>query len=134
MKRVIIVEDEDILRDLLKRKLENNGYEVEIALEGEEGLRKIKEQKPDLVLLDIVMPKMDGFTVMEEIRKDEEISDIPIIIVSNSGQPVEIDRAQDLGVKDWIIKTNFDPMEVVEMVNRFFDTEDGKEYQRAEDK
>ncbi len=120
MKRIILVEDEQTLREMLERKLKKSGYEVETAVDGEEGLGKIKEQKPDLVLLDIVMPKMDGFTVMEEVRKDETVSNTPIIIVSNSGQPVELDRAQQLGVKDWIIKTEFDPMEVVDMVDRYF--------------
>lgn len=123
MKKIVLVEDEEILRDLLLKKLQKHGYDVEVAFDGEEGIEKIKEIKPDMVLLDIVMPKKDGFGVMEEMKEEESIKNIPVIIVSNSGQPVELERAKSLGVKDWIIKTEFDPMEVVEMVNNYFERE-----------
>ncbi len=116
MKKIIIVEDEEILRNLLQKKLLAEGYEVDIAEDGEVGLLKIKENKPDLILLDIIMPKMGGFEMLEELQKDESLLDIPVIVVSNSGQPVEIDRAQKLGVKDWLVKTEFDPQEVIEKV------------------
>jgi two-component system alkaline phosphatase synthesis response regulator PhoP len=116
MKKIIIVEDEEVLRNLLKKKLESEGYEVEVAEDGEEGIRKIREVKFDLILLDIIMPKMGGFDVLEAMQKDENISDIPVIVVSNSGQPVEIDRAQKLGAKDWVVKTEFDPQEVIKKV------------------
>ncbi len=77
---------------------------------------KAREVVPDLILLDIIMPKMGGFEVMEELNKDEKLSSVPIIVVSNSGQPVEIDRAQKLGAIDWLVKTEFDPQEVIEKV------------------
>ena len=82
------------------------------------GMDKIKKDKPDLILLDIVMPRMGGFEVMEELNKDEELKSIPVVIVSNSGQPVELDRAKRLGVKDWLIKTDFDPQEVIDKVKK----------------
>ncbi len=118
MKKIIIVEDEEILRNLLQKKLENEGYEVEVAEDGEQGIKKIRETKFDLILLDIIMPKMGGFDVLEAMQKDENISDIPVIVVSNSGQPVEIDRAQKLGARDWIVKTEFDPQEVINKVKQ----------------
>lgn len=118
MKKIIIIEDEEILLDLIQRRLLQEGYNVEIARNGEEGLNKIKEEKPDLVLLDIVMPKMGGFEVMEAMNKEEDLKSIPIIIISNSGQPVELSRAKELGIKDWLIKTDFDPSEVVEKVKK----------------
>jgi len=99
--------------------LVKEGYEVAVAQDGEEGLRKMKEVKPDLVLLDIVMPKKGGFEVMEEMKKDRELKEIPVIVISNSGQPVELDRAQRLGAKDWLIKTEFDPNEVIEKVKKY---------------
>jgi len=116
MKKILIIEDEKILLELLEKKLTQEGYDVSIARDGEEGLEAIKTIKPELILLDIIMPKMGGFEVMEEIQKNEELKKIPIIIISNSGQPVEIDRAQKLGAKDWLIKTQFDPQEVIEKV------------------
>lgn len=115
-KKILIIEDEEILLDLLKSKLENLGYEVYSAVDGEEGLRAIRDILPDLVLLDIIMPKMGGFEVMEAMQKDPSIKDIPVIVISNSGQPVELNKAKQLGAKDWLIKTEFDPKEVIEKV------------------
>lgn len=115
-KRILIVEDEELIAELLEKKLKKEGYEILVAKDGEEGLILIKKEKPDLILLDIVMPKMGGFEVMEEMQKDEELKKIPVIIISNSGQPVELERAQKLGARDWLIKTEFDPKEVIEKV------------------
>ena len=123
MEKLIIIEDEETLINLLEKKLNQEGYEVDIAKNGEEGLEKIRSNKPDLILLDIVMPKMGGFEVMEILRKDEELKKIPIIIISNSGQPVELGRAKELGVVDWLIKTDFDPQEVVDKVKKQFNKE-----------
>ncbi|HDM32063.1 MAG TPA: response regulator [bacterium] len=118
--KILLIEDEDIMIDLLEKKLSQEGYKVVVAKDGEEGLRKMKEMepKPDLILLDIIMPKMGGFEVMEEMQKDPQLREIPVIIISNSGQPVELDKAKKLGAKDWLIKTEFDPKEVIEKVKR----------------
>lgn len=115
-KKILIIEDEKLMLDLLQRKLTKEGYEISVAKDGEEGIRVIKEVKPNLILLDIIMPKMGGFEVMEEMNKDKELKKIPVIVISNSGQPVELDRAQKLGAKDWMIKTEFDPQEVIDKV------------------
>ncbi|XOB41229.1 MAG: response regulator [Candidatus Nealsonbacteria bacterium] len=118
MKKVLIVEDEEIIIDLLKKKLLQEGYDVSVAHNGEEGLKALRETKPDIVLLDIVMPKKSGYEVMEEMGKDPELKKIPIIVISNSGQPVELDKAKYLGARDWLIKTEFDPQEVVDKVRK----------------
>jgi two-component system alkaline phosphatase synthesis response regulator PhoP len=118
MKKILIIEDEEVLLDLLQKKLTQEGYQIEVAKDGQVGLAKIREDKPDLILLDIVMPKMGGFEVMEELNKDEQLRGIPIIIISNSGQPVELSRAKELGVRDWLVKTDFDPQEVVDKVKK----------------
>jgi len=115
-KKVLLIEDEEIMINLLQKKLIQEGYQVLIARDGEEGLTMIKEENPDIILLDIIMPKMGGFEVMEEISKDPELKKIPIVVISNSGQPVELDKARELGAKDWLIKTEFDPQEVIEKV------------------
>ena len=116
MKKILLIEDEEIMISLLQRKLTMEGYEISVTRGGEEGLKAMREVKPDLILLDIIMPKMGGFEVMTEMQKDKTLAKIPVIVISNSGQPVEIDRAQKLGAKDWLIKTEFDPQEVVEKV------------------
>jgi DNA-binding response OmpR family regulator len=118
-KKILLVEDEELIYSLLEKKLTQAGYEVTVATNGEEGLKKIKEVSPDIILLDIIMPQKDGFSVMEEIRKDKELQRIPIIVISNSGQPVELNRAKELGAKDWIIKTDFDPQEIIEKVKKY---------------
>src|SRR4030042_3872549 len=97
-KKILLIEDEEIITDLLKRKLTKEGYRVDVARDGEQGLEKMRNDKPDLVLLDIIMPKLGGFEVMERMRQDKELKNIPVIIISNSGQPVELDRAKELGV------------------------------------
>ena len=115
-KKILLIEDEQLMIELLERKLAHEGYEVLVAKDGVEGLEKMREDRPDLILLDIVMPRMGGFEVMEEMAKDAELKTIPVIVISNSGQPVELDRAKRLGAKDWLIKTEFDPQEVIDKV------------------
>ena len=118
MKKILLVEDEEIMISLLQKKLTKEGYEISVARDGEEGLKAMREVRPDLVLLDIIMPKMGGFEVMEGMQKDKTLAKIPVIVISNSGQPVELDRAQKLGAKDWLIKTEFDPQEVIDKVKK----------------
>lgn len=116
------MEDEEVLAELLQRKLIERGYEVTVAPNGVRGMDNLRETKPDLVLLDIIMPEKGGFEVMEEMNKSEEtnMQKVPVIIISNSGQPVEIDRALAMGVRDYLIKAKFDPAEVIEKVDKQF--------------
>jgi len=118
MKRILIIEDEVLVGDLLKKKLVDEGYYAFLARDGETGLEEIRAQKPDLVLLDIVLPRLNGFEVLEGIKKEGNLQYIPVIIISNSGQPAEIEEAKRLGVADWLVKTEFDPAEVVEKVQK----------------
>ncbi|MFA5954368.1 MAG: response regulator [Patescibacteria group bacterium] len=117
-KKILIVEDNETLLKALEKKLLSYGYEVLLARDGAEGLTAIQNSKPDVVLLDILMPNVDGFTVLEKLHNDNVIPALPIIIVSNSGQPVEIDRAIKLGARDYLVKAEFDPEEVVEKVRK----------------
>ena len=120
LQKILLVEDEEIMISLLQKKLANEGYEVSVARDGEEGLKMIRELKPDLVLLDIVMPKLDGFGVLEAMRKEDDLKNIPVIVISNSGQPVDIERATELGARDHLIKTEFDPKEVIDKIKKLF--------------
>lgn len=116
--KILIVEDEEVLLEVLEKKLENEGYDVLIAKDGEEGLKKFREGGPDLVLLDIIMPRMGGFEVMREIVKDPILAKIPIIVISNSGQPIEIEEATKLGAVDYLIKAEFSPEDVVKKIRQ----------------
>jgi len=115
-KKILILEDELVISDLLTKKFSSEGYLVKTAQNGEEGMDLMLQETPDLVLTDVVMPQKDGFAVIEEMKQNQALRSVPIIIISNSGQPVEIDRAKELGVSDWIIKTEFDLQEIVEKV------------------
>ena len=118
MKKVLVVEDEQLIADLLGKKLRKEGYYVLAAGDGEAALKQMREERPDLVLLDIVLPRLNGFEVLSEMRKDEALKKVSVIIISNSGQPAEIEKAKESGVQDWLIKTEFDPKEVLEKVRK----------------
>lgn len=117
--KILIIEDEHSLVDLLVAKLTKDGYQVSFEYDGEAGFAKMKELMPDLVLLDIVMPKLDGYGVLEKMN--EEGIKIPVIIISNSGQPVEIEKTKILGAVDHLIKTDFSPNDVSVKVQRYLD-------------
>ncbi|HEY4518880.1 MAG TPA: response regulator [Candidatus Paceibacterota bacterium] len=116
--KVALIEDEEVLLNVLKDKLEKEGFEVYPAADGEIGISVIKDKAPDIILLDIVMPKVDGFGVLKYLQNDEALSKIPVIIISNSGQPVEIDKALELGVSDYLVKAEFDPQEVIDKIHK----------------
>lgn len=113
--KILIIEDEQPLVDLLSTKLSKEGYDVSYAYDGEDGYKLIGKIKPDLILLDIVMPKMDGYEVLEKLN--EAGNKIPVIIISNSGQPVEIEKTKKLGAVDHLIKTEFNPIDVLNKVH-----------------
>jgi|SRR3989344_3715411 len=117
-KKILIIEDEELLADLLQKKLTAAGYKTFLATDGERGLIAMRELAPDLILLDIVMPKINGLEVLAEIREDKNLKKIPVIIISNSGQPVEIDKIKELGARDWLIKTDLNLQEVIDKVRR----------------
>jgi len=121
--KILIVEDERSLIDLLVKKLDIEGYDVSYAYDGEEGLKMVDEVNPDLILLDIQMPKKDGYEVLESLN--EQGKKIPVIIISNSGQPVEIAKTKRLGAVDHLIKTEFSPEDVLKKVNKYLKSREG---------
>lgn len=118
MSKVLIVEDNEVLLRSLLVKLENNGYEVIVAEDGNEAIALL-EKNPDAVLLDILLPHKSGFEVLEEINKRPELEKVTVIIISNSGQNVEVDRAKRLGAKDFLVKADFTPQEVLEKLIKY---------------
>lgn len=124
-KLIVLIEDEEVMVNLLVSKLEKAGYVVKTALDGVSGLDLVRTEKPDLVLLDMMLPRLNGFGILEKLNEEKILPELPIIIISNSGQPVEIDRALKLGVRDYLIKVNFDPNELITKVARLFGMEEG---------
>ncbi len=122
-KLILLIEDEEVMVNLLVSKLEKAGYIVKTALDGVAGLEMVRNEKPDLVLLDMMLHRLSGFGILEKLSEEKILPALPIIIISNSGQPIEIDRALKFGVKDYLIKVNFDPNELVSKVSRVFGAE-----------
>lgn len=115
---ILIIEDEEVLLSVLTEKLRLSGYRVIGAKDGAAGFDLVKAERPDLILLDILLPKKNGFEVLTDINKDKELMKIPVVVISNSGQPVEIKKLLDLGVKDYLVKAEFEPREVLEKVEK----------------
>jgi len=115
-KTILIVEDEPILQKTLTMALEQEGYEIKSALDGEIGLNMAKTIKPDLILLDLILPKMDGFEILDELKKDETSKEIPIIILTNLESSQDIERALGLGAKTYLVKANYDLKDVIQKV------------------
>ena len=118
MKRILIIEDEELVREVLKKRLSKEGYEVFLAEKGEEGLEKIKKILPDLIILDLVMPKTKGFEIMKEVKRRKKLKEIPIIVISNSGKKSELELAKEKGAVDWIIKTEFDIQNILKKIKK----------------
>lgn len=116
MFKILIVEDDKFLRELIVAKLSKEGYVVVETADGEEGIKKIKEENPDLILLDLILPGIDGFEVLSQIKNDPTVSSIPVIILSNLGQREDIERGLSLGAKDYLIKAHFTPGEIIEKI------------------
>lgn len=112
-KCILFIDDDELLGDVLTQKIRNEGYEVTLVRDGADGLQELRAEKPDLMLLDLVLPSMNGYEILEAKKKDPAIADVPVIIISNSGQPVDVERAHALGVKDYLLKGQLAPEDVV---------------------
>lgn len=115
-KTILLVEDDEFLAELYGTKLSLEGYEVLLANDGEKGLKMIKEKKPNLILLDIILPKMDGFEILKAMKLEKTVKDIPVILLTNLSQKDEVKKGLDLGAKDYLIKAHFMPSEVVKKI------------------
>jgi DNA-binding response OmpR family regulator len=106
----LLVEDDRDIAQMYRLKLEREGWEVELALDGETGLAMLKDRRPDILLLDLMLPGIDGFELLAAIRGDPSTRDLPVVVVSNSaGTAGKLDRARTLGVLDWLTKSSTSP-------------------------
>ena len=115
-KTILIIEDDKFLRELITQKLIKEDYDVSEAIDGEEGIKKVKEGKPNLVLLDLILPGIDGFEVLARMKKDPVLASIPVIILSNLGQKEDVEKGLKLGAVDYLIKAHFTPGEIIEKI------------------
>lgn len=114
--KILIVEDDMYINKMYQLKLNLEGYQVEIAENGRVGVDKTKSFKPDIILLDILMPEMDGFEVLKTVKGDKASKSIPILIMSNLGQEDHIQKGKELGAVGYIVKTQYTPAKVVETI------------------
>ncbi|MDD5221045.1 MAG: response regulator [Candidatus Paceibacterota bacterium] len=114
--KILIVEDDKFLRELISRKLVKEGYDIAEAVDGEEGIKKSEEFMPELILLDLILPGIDGFGTLEKIKDNSKTMNIPVVILSNLGQKDEVERGLKLGAIDFLIKAHFTPEEIVEKI------------------
>lgn len=117
--RILLVEDDFFLSDIYQTKLSVEEYEVVIAQDGMEGLQKAKETLPDLILLDIMLPKMDGLEVLKKLKADSATRHIPVILLSNLGQEFVVKGGMNLGAVDYLLKSDLTPREVIQKIEKY---------------
>lgn len=120
MVKILVAEDELMMRDLVVRKLAANGFEVKIAADGKEAFDTWRAEFPDLVLLDLVMPEMDGFKVLKKIRNDQDprLANTPVIVLSNLWSNEDILKVQNLKIQGYLVKAHYTPDDILENVNQ----------------
>lgn len=121
-RKILLIEDEKDLIKMYQKKLEQAGFEVIWAMEAREGLRMAKIEKPDVIMLDILLPRESGVFFLEEMEKDIEIASIPVFAFSNYDDPLTKKRALELGAKDYLIKTNHTPQQVLKKIESYLKT------------
>lgn len=120
-KSILLVEDDFFVRDIYQRKLREIGFDVHTAGDGLEGMERLKERKPDLVLLDIFMPYMDGRDMLREMKSNPEWKDIPVILLTNFSASEGVHDGFDLGADEYLIKSHFTPSEVTKKIYDMFE-------------
>lgn len=116
---ILLIEDEEMLANMYETKFKNEGFDIRKALDGETGLKMAAEAKPDIILLDIIMPKLDGFSVLKKIKENDKLKNVPVILLTNLGQDEDIKKGQTLGATGYLVKANLTPIEVVNKVKEY---------------
>jgi two-component system, chemotaxis family, response regulator WspR len=126
-KKILIVEDDNFVAEVYFAKLSEMGFDSVLAQNGQEGLEVLKKNKVDLILLDILMPIMDGMEMLNEVKKNEEWKNIPVILLTNVGEKESIQKVREMGVQSYLIKSHFTPAEVIEKIEEVFkDTQENE--------
>lgn len=120
MQKIFVVEDDRFLRELITEELAREGFSVSSAVDGEEAVKKISQEIPDLVLLDLILPGIDGYEVLKQLKVNPVTLKVPVIILSNLGQKENFDKGMGLGAIDYLIKADFTPREIIAKVKKYF--------------
>ena len=116
--KILIVDDDSFLSGIYATKLDMEGFAVTTAKDGEEGLKAVEKELPDLILLDVLMPKLDGFETLKRLKQIEGAKDIPVIMLTNLGQKEDIEKGLEQGAVDYLIKAHFVPAEAVAKIKK----------------
>ena len=118
--KILVIEDDKFLRDLMELKLKEEKYQVFTAIDGEDGVKTVKAEKPDLILLDIILPNMSGWDVLKTLRADPNLASIPVILLTNLGEEADVKKGLEMGAVDYMIKAHFTPDEIIKKVVAVF--------------
>lgn len=118
MKRILFIEDESALQKTFGEILKQEGYEITSALDGESGLRLAKDKKPDLILLDLILPKLHGFEVLKKLKEDPKTKEIPIVVLTNLEGIGDVEKALELGATTYLVKENYSLEEIIEKIKK----------------
>lgn len=128
---ILVAEDDKFLANAYTLKLRSSGHDVDVVYNGEDAIQKLKENKYDAVILDIIMPRQDGFAVLKTMRQDKNFDNVPVIVASNLGQEDDVNRAMSLGANDYIVKSNVSLTELMEKLNRILAMKHEKDSQQT---
>ena len=117
IKTILVIEDDKFMRNLLVNKLKKEGFRTDDVASGEEAIELMQTKAPDLILLDLILPNMDGFEVIQHLKKDPRLANIPVLILSNLGEKKDIEKAEGFGVEGFLIKANFTPSEIIKKIH-----------------
>ncbi len=118
MKKILFIEDESALQRTFEEALKDEGFEMISALDGEIGLKMAKEKNPDLILLDLILPKIEGMEVLKKLKEDEKTKDIPVIVLTHLEELEKVEKAMELGAKAYLVKGEYSLNEVVERIKK----------------
>lgn len=117
-KKILIVEDDAFLSGLYVKKFSEEGFDVFVSMDGVKGLETAKKQRPDLIILDILLPELNGYDVLASLKKEKATSEIPVVMLTNFFQKEDINKCLKMGARDYLIKSHFMPSEVVDKVKK----------------
>ncbi|BCX15290.1 MAG: hypothetical protein KatS3mg097_182 [Candidatus Parcubacteria bacterium] len=117
--KIVLVEDDKFLRSVLERKLSENGFQVVSVINGNEALEKILIERPELILLDIILPQKSGFFILEKIKQDPQFKNVPVLVISNLSQAEDIEKAKNLGASEYLVKAKISLEDLVNKVKSY---------------
>lgn len=117
--KILLIEDDPMIARMYQRKFEKEGFQITLAFNGEEGMEALKKEKPDIILLDIMMPKMNGIEVLKAVKANQDLKEIPVVMLTNLGdRPEDVEKCKELGAVDYWVKANISLKDVVEKIKK----------------